>query len=100
MDRPEWCTIGVNGEVYWTMTNNTAKPGGVGGVNEVNPIFDNRDGCIIKTEDSGATPFTWEMIILSRNTRASDPGVGRPERTAVRAVPGAGRRRCQPVHRS
>lgn len=74
MDRPEWSTIGAQGEVYWTMTNNDRKDNGIGEVNEVNPIFENRDGHIIKTVDTSDTRFEWSVFILARNTRPSDPG--------------------------
>jgi len=78
MDRPEWSTIGTNGEVYWTMTNNDRKDNGIGAVSEVNPIYENRDGCIIRTDDINSTTFTWEMFLLARNTRATDPGTDDP----------------------
>ncbi len=74
MDRPEWSTPGINGEIYWTLTNNDRKDDGVGAVSEVNPVFENRDGYIISTTDSSATSFTWEMFFIARNSRATDPG--------------------------
>ena len=74
MDRPEWTTIGTNGQVFWTLTNNNRKDRGDGAVSDVNPIFDNSDGHIVVTEDSSSTTFEWNMYILARNTRAEDPG--------------------------
>ena len=74
MDRPEWSTVGINGEIYWTLTNNDRKDLGIGAVSEVNPIFENRDGYIISTTDTSATRFTWEMFFIARNSRATDPG--------------------------
>ena len=68
MDRPEWTTIGVDGEVYWTLTNNTAKDF----VNDVNPIFSNSDGYILKTTDTSTTTFEWNMFLIARNTRRVD----------------------------
>lgn len=78
MDRPEWTTIGTKGEVYWTLTNNTAKDtvapkDGPISVNEVNPIFNHADGHIIRTDDISSTEFRWEIFILARNTRPTDP---------------------------
>jgi len=78
MDRPEWTTIGTEGEVYWTLTNNTAKDtvapkDGPISVNEVNPIFNHADGHIIRTVDVGSAEFEWEIFILARNTRPTDP---------------------------
>lgn len=74
MDRPEWSTIGTDGQVYWTLTNNDRKDDGQGAINEANPIFENTDGYIIETNDTSATAFTWNLFLLARNTRApSDP---------------------------
>ena len=72
MDRPEWSTIGTEGEVYWTLTNNNRKDDGQGALSEANPIFENNDGYIIKTEDKSATEFEWSLFILARNTRSKD----------------------------
>ncbi|MEO1119334.1 MAG: PhoX family phosphatase [Pseudomonadota bacterium] len=74
MDRPEWSTIGKDGEVYWTLTNNDRKDDGQGAISDVNPIFENSDGYIIKTTDTSATTFEWNMFLISRNTRPEDPG--------------------------
>ena len=74
MDRPEWSTPGINGEIYWTLTNNDRKDNGIGAVSEVNPVFENKDGYIISTTDIGTTAFTWEMFFLARNSRAENPG--------------------------
>lgn len=76
MDRPEWTTVGRDGEVYWTVTNNTKKDGDPpqGVVGAANPIYENSDGHIIKTVDVSDTEFEWTIFILARNTRPSDPG--------------------------
>ena len=79
MDRPEWSTIGTSGEVYWTLTNNDRKDNGIGAVSEVNPVFENTDGYIIKTNDINSERFEWEMFLIARNTRGTDPGTGVPE---------------------
>ncbi|MEL7311829.1 MAG: PhoX family phosphatase [Pseudomonadota bacterium] len=72
MDRPEWSTIGKDGEIYWTLTNNDRKDDGQGALSDVNPIFENTDGYIIKTTDTGSTTFQWNMFLISRNTRRPD----------------------------
>jgi len=72
MDRPEWSTIGTDGEVYWTFTNNDRKDDGSGKVSEANPIFENTDGHIIKTIDTSDTTFEWSIFILARDTRRPD----------------------------
>ncbi|MEL6871106.1 MAG: PhoX family phosphatase [Pseudomonadota bacterium] len=74
MDRPEWSTIGTNGEVYWTLTNNDRKDDGAGALSEVNPIFENSDGYIISTTDTSTTAFDWSMFLIARNTRSENPG--------------------------
>ncbi|MEL6301483.1 MAG: PhoX family phosphatase [Pseudomonadota bacterium] len=72
MDRPEWTTIGANGEVYWTLTNNDRKDDGAGALSDVNPIFENTDGYIISTTDTSTTTFEWNMFLINRNTRRPD----------------------------
>ncbi|MEL7539249.1 MAG: alkaline phosphatase PhoX, partial [Pseudomonadota bacterium] len=74
MDRPEWTTVGKDGEIYWTLTNNDRKDDGQGAISDVNPIFENSDGYILKTTDTSATTFEWNMFLISRNTRPEDPG--------------------------
>ncbi len=69
MDRPEWSTISTDGGVFWTFTNNDRKDDGQGAVSEANPIFENKDGHIIKTMDTSDTTFEWNIFILARNTR-------------------------------
>ncbi len=71
MDRPEWTTIGKNGEVYWTLTNNTQREV----ADAANPQAPNSDGHIIRTLDSGdhlGTTFTWEIYLLSSDTRGTE----------------------------
>ena len=76
MDRPEWSAIGTDGDVYWTLTNNTGKNSTPpqGEVNAANPENPNSDGHIIRTVDSlsgdGAT-FNWEIYLLASSTRGT-----------------------------
>ncbi len=70
MDRPEWTTIGKNGEVYWTLTNNSDRTV----PNAANPQAPNSDGHIIRTTDSDnylGDTFTWEIYILASTTRGT-----------------------------
>jgi secreted PhoX family phosphatase len=70
MDRPEWTTIGKNGEVYWTLTNNSDRTT----PNAANPEAPNSDGHIIRTTDSNdylGNTFTWEIYILASSTRGT-----------------------------
>lgn len=72
MDRPEWSTIGTDGQVFWTLTNNDRKDDGQGELNEPNPVFENTDGYIISTTDTGTSSFEWKMFLIARNTRRPD----------------------------
>lgn len=71
MDRPEWTTIGTDGSVFWTLTNNSQRTV----ADAANPEAPNNDGHIIKTMDSddhlGAT-FTWDIFILASATRGTE----------------------------
>lgn len=71
MDRPEWTTIGTDGSVFWTLTNNSRRTHATAG----NPEAPNNDGHIIKTIDSGdhlGTTFTWDIFILASSTRGTE----------------------------
>lgn len=71
MDRPEWTTIGKNGEVFWTLTNNTRRTE----TNAANPQAPNGDGHIIRTVDADdhlGTSFTWDIYILASSTRGTE----------------------------
>jgi len=69
MDRPEWTTIGKDGEVYWTLTNNTRREVATA----ANPEIGNSDGHIIRTtgEHTGTT-FNWEIYIIASSTRGTE----------------------------
>ncbi len=69
MDRPEWTTIGKNGEVYWTLTNNSQRTE----ADAANPEAPNNDGHIIRTTgDHLSTSFKWEIYILASSTRDTE----------------------------
>ena len=77
MDRPEWTTIGRDGAVFWTLTNNNRKNNTPpeGEVNAANPENPNNDGHIVRTVDSGnylGNTFTWEIFILASSTRETE----------------------------
>ena len=79
MDRPEWLAIDPrNGEVYCTLTNNSAR-GELGrpDVDAANPREKNSMGHIIRWKEGGdfdATAFTWNHLVL-----AGDPANARAE---------------------
>jgi secreted PhoX family phosphatase len=71
MDRPEWTTIGKDGEVYWTLTNNSQREV----ADAANPQAPNSDGHIIRTVDANdhlGTSFTWEILLLASDTRGTE----------------------------
>jgi secreted PhoX family phosphatase len=71
MDRPEWTTIGADGEVYWTLTNNSRRTE----PNAANPEAPNNDGHIIRTVDSDdymGNFFTWDIYLLASSTRGTE----------------------------
>ena len=79
MDRPEWLAIDPkSGEVYCTLTNNSARgTPGQPGVDAANPRANNVFGQIIRWKESGdfdATTFGWNHLVL-----AGDPANQRPE---------------------
>ncbi|MEM7730026.1 MAG: PhoX family phosphatase [Pseudomonadota bacterium] len=71
MDRPEWTTIGKDGTVFWTLTNNSRRTT----TNAANPQAPNQDGHIIRTKDADnhlGTTFTWDIYILASTTRNTE----------------------------
>ncbi len=71
MDRPEWTTIGKDGSVYWTLTNNSQRTE----ADAANPEAPNNDGHIINTvddQDGLGTTFKWEIYILASSTRGTE----------------------------
>lgn len=71
MDRPEWTTIGRNGAVYWTLTNNSNRTT----PDAANPSAPNPDGHIIRTKDRNhhlGTHFNWDIYLLAKDTRGTE----------------------------
>ncbi|MDO6461243.1 PhoX family phosphatase [Granulosicoccaceae sp. 1_MG-2023] len=69
MDRPEWIAVDpLSGDVYATMTNNTARTGddADNGVNAANPRLDNAYGHIIRWRDDAddATAMSWDFVVF------------------------------------
>lgn len=75
MDRPEWTTIGKDGEVYWTLTNNTRRTE----PNAPNPQAPNPNGHIIRTADMSSTEFAWEIFILASSTITGETAFSSPD---------------------
>ncbi|NKE72949.1 PhoX family protein [Candidatus Manganitrophus noduliformans] len=71
MDRPEWITVGPNGDIFCTLTNNSSRAT----PNAPNPVAPNPDGHIIKITDGdkhvGLT-FEWDIFLLAKDTRGTE----------------------------
>ena len=81
MDRPEWGAVDpANGDVYFTLTNNTSR--NAGNVNEANPRVTNRHGHIIRWKEDGgeqaATTFSWDIFLFGGDSGESgvDTNIG------------------------
>jgi len=78
MDRPEWTTVGPDGDVYCSLTNNiersTAQP--------ANPMAPNLDGHIIRwrdTDDHIGIDFTWDIFLISESTHGTEDAFSDPD---------------------
>ena len=78
MDRPEWTTIGADGYVYCTLTNNSRRET----PNAANPEAPNLTGHIIRWKDSRrytGTTFEWDIFILASSTLGTEQTFGSPD---------------------
>ena len=90
MDRPEWTAVNpVTGEVYLTLTNNSASVRPLNGTNAANPrhygdtkgggspSYGNPNGHIIRLRESGddgaATAFQWDIYLFGADSAEADP---------------------------
>ena len=74
MDRPEWGAVHPStGEVYFTLTNNTARSQAQ--VDPANPRAQNQFGQIVRWREDGddhaATKFRWELFVIAGNRATS-----------------------------
>ncbi len=78
MDRPEWTSVGSDGTVYCTLTNNSNRQE----ADAANPQAPNPDGHIIRWEDSNhhiGLTFTWEIFLLSSSTHGTERSLASPD---------------------
>ena len=79
MDRPEWTSVAPNGDVYCTLTNNTARSV----PDAANPLAPNPDGHIIRWRDRDqhvGTTFEWDIFLLAQDTHVTaDAAFGSPD---------------------
>jgi secreted PhoX family phosphatase len=89
MDRPEWTAVNpATGEVYLTLTNNSASGRPLNGTDAANPRhyndpkgtsnqFGNPNGHIIRLKESGddpaATGFAWDIYLFGADSTDADP---------------------------
>lgn len=75
MDRPEWTTVGKNGEIFWTLTNNSRRTV----ADAANPEAPNSNGHIIRTYDDGDSAFTWDIYIIASDTIDGETAFSSPD---------------------
>ena len=78
MDRPEWTTIGNDGFVFCTLTNNSERTE----PNAANPLAPNPNGHIIRWKDSEdflGTSFEWDIFIVADTVQGSEQTFGSPD---------------------
>ena len=78
MDRPEWASAAPNGDVYFTLTNNSGRtvPNGP------NPLAPNPDGHIIKIRDRDqhiGTQFKWDIFLIAAETHGTQESFADPD---------------------
>jgi secreted PhoX family phosphatase len=78
MDRPEWTTVGPNGDVFVACTNNSQREEAGPG----SPLAPNSDGHIVRMRDeddhTGST-FQWEVFLIAASTHGSDDTFSDPD---------------------
>lgn len=74
MDRPEWGAVHPKtGEVYFTLTNNTARTAAQ--VDAANPRAANATGHIIRWRERASTSgFDWDIFLLAGDVGTATPG--------------------------
>ncbi|MEL7157749.1 MAG: PhoX family phosphatase [Actinomycetota bacterium] len=78
MDRPEWTSVGPNGDVYCTLTNNSQRTE----PNAANPQAPNQDGHIIRWRDTKqhtGTEFKWDIIRFASDSTGTDHQFSDPD---------------------
>ena len=78
MDRPEWISVGPDGSVYCTLTNNSRRTV----ADAANPLAPNYDGHIIRWRDRGrfvGTRFTWDIFLIAENTHGTEESFSSPD---------------------
>lgn len=78
MDRPEWISVGPNGDTYCTLTNNSRREV----ADAANPMAPNADGHIIRWHDSGhhtGRTFVWDIFLIAEETHGTEESFSDPD---------------------
>ncbi|MEX2123839.1 MAG: PhoX family phosphatase [Woeseia sp.] len=78
MDRPEWIATAPNGDLYCTLTNNSARTT----ADAANPLAPNADGHIIRWRDADqhvGTTFTWDIYLIAEDTHGTEGSFSDPD---------------------
>ena len=78
MDRPEWATVGPEGDIFMALTNNRARTA----PDAANPIAPNPDGHILRWRDihrHTGTVFVWEIFRIAARTHGSEESFSDPD---------------------
>lgn len=78
MDRPEWTTVGPNGIVYCTLTNNSRRSE----ADAANPLAPNENGHIIRWLDSEqhtGLDFVWDIFVVAESTHGTESSFASPD---------------------
>ena len=78
MDRPEWATVGPEGDVYMALTNNRARTA----PDAANPVAPNPDGHILRWRDTfehTGDVFVWEIFRIAADTHGGEESFSAPD---------------------
>ncbi len=78
MDRPEWISVGPDGDVYCTLTNNTRREQ----TDAANPMAPNPNGHIIRWRDEDdhlGIRFTWDHFLICDDVYKTEDSLGSPD---------------------
>ena len=78
MDRPEWVTVGPDGDAFCTLTNNTRRTV----PDAANPNAPNPYGHIIRWRDTDqhvGTSFTWDHFLICDDIYETEQSLGSPD---------------------
>ena len=78
MDRPEWATVGPEGDVYMALTNNRARTA----PDAANPVAPNPDGHILRWRDTfehTGDVFVWEIFRIAADTHGGEESFSSPD---------------------